>query len=1138
MQNSNNKHFTHFKVHTQYSICEGAVKIESLKDFCKENKLVSVGICDTENLCGALEFSENISKVGTQPIIGTQINFKYEDTTGLLPLIALNENGYKKIIELSSKSYLENDVLSKPHLDIKELLDNISDVILLSGTNHGLFGKLFEKGRFDEIQKIYKDLLKNFKDNFYLEIQRHGDQNEISFEKFNLEQSFRLKIPIIASNEVYYLTKDMHEAHDALTCIGEKTYLNDKNRIKYSDQHYFKSSEEMCALFSDLPEALENNFNLPYRCSFRPQFSKPVLPNISTEKDGSADEILKKDSLNGLKEKFLKVFKIEEKNLINDKKFLFYKDRLDHELRIIIEMKYPSYFLIVSDYIKWAKKNDIPVGPGRGSGAGSLVAWCLSITDVDPIKFNLIFERFLNPDRISMPDFDIDFCEEKRDLVFEYLTTKYKDSVAHIITFGKLKARMVIRDVGRVLGLPYGFVDSISKMIPFDPSRPQSLIECINSEPRLQKLVNEDPRVKKLTDLSLKLEGLNRNVATHAAGVVIADRKLTEIVPLYKDASADLLLPSTQFDMYSAENAGLIKFDFLGLKTLTVINRTQKLIKKKNKDFNIEDINFEDQKVFELLSSGNTVGLFQVESAGMREALMQMKPNHIEDIIALVALYRPGPMSNIPVYNDCKHGRQTPDYLHPLLEDILKPTYGVIIYQEQVMQIAQKLSGFTAGEADILRRAMGKKKRAELEKQKQGFIAGALKNGISKDVAASIFLKIEPFAEYGFNKSHAAAYAIISYQTAFLKTYYPKEFFAASMTMDISNQNKLSEFHEELKRININVVRPDINKCYADFKFDEENFYYALGGIKSVGFDAISNVVKERLANGEFKSINDFLNRVNPKDINKLQLEGLVKAGAFDNIEKNRHALFNSIPNFILKTKNIHENKAANQIDLFGADEEQDNEIVLNIEDWKFEDRLSREFEAIGFFISDHPLNQFKEIFDDYKIVDYIKFNSDDNIKDANIAATLLKISERKTAKGNSYGVIKFTDLTSVFELFIFSDILELNREILIEGNSLIITLIKTISNDENKLKRINVQKIASLKDLFNKPVSEIAFNIKTVDDIEKISKLLNEEGTTEVKINLETNDNNISFKLKNRRLIDRKAINLLRKDDISVIIQ
>jgi DNA polymerase-3 subunit alpha len=800
-------------------------------------------------------------------------------------------------------------------------------------------------------------------------------------------------------------------------------------------------------------------------------------------------------------------------------------------------MKYPSYFLIVSDYIKWAKNNDIPVGPGRGSGAGSLVAWCLSITDVDPIKFNLIFERFLNPDRISMPDFDIDFCEEKRDLVFKYLTTKYKDCVAHIITFGKLKARMVIRDVGRVLGLPYGFVDSISKMIPFDPSRPQSLSECINNEPRLQKLVNEDPRVKKLTDLSLKLEGLNRNVATHAAGVVIADKKLTEVVPLYKDVAANLLLPSTQFDMYSAENAGLIKFDFLGLKTLTVINRTQKLINKKVKDFKIDDINFEDQKVFELLSLGNTVGLFQVESAGMREALLQMKPNHIEDIIALVALYRPGPMSNIPVYNDCKHGRQTPDYLHPLLKDILKPTYGVIIYQEQVMQIAQKLSGFTAGEADILRRAMGKKKRAELEKQKQGFIAGALKNGISKDIAASIFLKIEPFAEYGFNKSHAAAYAIISYQTAFLKTYYSKEFFAASMTMDLSNQNKLSEFHEELKRININVIRPDINKCFADFQFDKNNFYYALGGIKSVGYEAILNVVKERKENGEFKSINDFLNRVSPKDINKLQLEGLVKAGAFDNIDNNRQALFNSIPNFILKIKNIHENKAANQIDLFELDEEQDNEIVLNIEDWKFEERLSREFEAVGFFISDHPLNQFTEIFDDYKIIDYIKFNSSNEIKEANIAATLLKIQERKTAKGNTYGLIKFTDLTSVFELFVFSDILELNREILIEGSSLIITLSKNISDDENRFKRINVRKIAPLKNLLNKPISKIVFNITNPNQINDISKLIQEDGSTEVNFKIKDRDNDLVFRLKNKRSVDRKSINLIKNQDISTTI-
>jgi DNA polymerase III subunit alpha len=1089
--------FNHLKIHSQYSICEGAVKIDDLKNNAKDLKIKSLGLCDTSNLCGAIEFSEKISKVGTQPIIGTQINFKFEDTTGLLPLFALNEIGYKKIIELSSRSYLDNDDSSYPNLNIDDLLNVKSEGIsIFSGSIYGLFGKLFDKGKFSEIRSLYTLLNKNFNDRFYLEIQRHNDQNELAFEKFNLKESEKLNISIIATNEVFYLTKDMHEAHDALICIGNKTYINEKSRVKYTSEHYLKSDLEMSKLFSDIPEALKNNYNFPFRCSFRPLYSKPILPNISSSKDGDASDIIKKESTNGLKEKFIKFFDLKEGEIKDSRKFLEYKDRLDHELEIIIKMEYASYFLIVSDYIKWAKNNDIPVGPGRGSGAGSLVAWCLSITDVDPIKYNLIFERFLNPDRISMPDFDIDFCEEKRDLVLEYLTKKYKDSVAHIITFGKLKARMVIRDVGRVLGLPYGFVDVISKMIPFDPSRPQSLSECIAAEPRLQKMINDDSRVKKLTTLSLKLEGLNRNVATHAAGVVIADKKLTEVVPLYKDTSANLLLPSTQFDMYSAENAGLVKFDFLGLKTLTVINNTQKLVRKNNKDFSIENISFEDQKVFELMSSGKTVGLFQIESAGMRDALIHMKPNHIEDIIALVALYRPGPMSNIPVYNDCKHGRKTPDYLHPLLEDILKPTYGVIIYQEQVMQIAQKLSGFTAGEADLLRRAMGKKKRAELEKQKQNFIAGAVNNGISKDKAAGIFLKIEPFAEYGFNKSHAAAYAIISYQTAFLKTYYPKEFIAASMTMDISNQNKLSEYYEELKRLNIEVIRPNINECYSHFKTKKDKFYYALGGIKAVGSEAIANIVEERMNNGKFLSINDFIKRINPKNINKLQLEGLVKAGAFDNLNQNRKSLFSSIPNIIMKSKNDFENKVANQINLFGDNQENETNIIENIKDWEFEERLSKEFEAVGFFISDHPLNQFKEIFEDYKIIDYQKFYSDDEIKENNIAATLLKVQERKTAKGSSYAVLKLTDLSSVFELFIFSDVLESNREILKEGSSLILTLSKTISSDEDKTKRINARKITSLKDLFNGLIKEVTLNINSKKQLDEVKNFLDEKVT------------------------------------------
>ena len=1128
MQESINKLYNHLKIHSQYSICEGAIKIDNLKDFCKANKIQSVGISDTHNLSGALEFSENLSSIGTQPIIGTQILFKYKNFFGLIPLIAKDKDGYKNIIELSSKSYLDNDNLNDPHCNFDDLRANNDGIIVLSGSINCLIGKLFNKGLSDEADNIYKILSETFIDNFYIEIQRHNDLNEKQFETFNLNLSKKYNLPIIATNEVYYLDRSMHEAHDALMCIGQKTYINDTNRLKLSNQHYLKSSDEMKELFKDLPEALENNFILPYRCDYRPLPSKPILPNISSENKNN-NKILEKNSLEGLREKFKTIFEIDLEKLYNNEKFKLYNDRLNHEIKIITEMNYAGYFLIVSDYIKWAKKNNIPVGPGRGSGAGSLVAWCLSITDIDPIKFNLIFERFLNPDRISMPDFDIDFCEEKRDLVFEYLTKKYKDSVAHIITFGKLKARMVIRDVGRVLGLPYGFIDSICKMIPFDPSRPLKLQECINVEPRLQKLIQEDKRVERLIELSLKLEGLNRNIATHAAGVVIADKKLTNTVPLYKDTSADFLLPSTQFDMYSAENAGLVKFDFLGLKTLTVIDRSQKIVNKKNPNFKIEKIDYEDQKVYDLLSRGKTVGLFQLESSGMKDALINMKPNRLEDIIALVALYRPGPMNNIPIYNECKHGKREPDYLHPKLEVILKPTYGVIIYQEQVMQIAQELSGFTAGEADILRRAMGKKKRSELEKQKQRFIEGAYKNGISKEVSAGIFLKIEPFAEYGFNKSHAAAYAVIAYQTAYLKTYYPHEFFAASMSMELSNQNKLSEFYEELKRLNINVIRPDINTCFADFTSNGKDFFYALGAIKNVGYEAISNVVKERTENGKYKNISDFINRVNPKNINKLQLEGLVRAGAFDEINDNRQSLFNSIPNIILKSKNNFENKMTNQINLFDDEFKSNDDFLEKIDDWNFDTKLSKEFETLGFFISDHPLNQYKIIFNQYNIVNYDYFENERNSLSSNIACTVLKVQEKKTQKGNSYAIVKLSDLSSVFELFIFSDIFELNRDKLIEGNSLMITLMKNYSDEAKTLKKINVKKIVTLKEVINSNFDELKFKINSIEELTKLKSLSRKDGKTKITFQISDNHNNYTFILKDKRNIDNNLINELK---------
>jgi DNA polymerase-3 subunit alpha len=621
---SNARIFNNIKVHTQYSICEGAIKIEELASYCKENKIQSIGLCDSYNLCGALEFAEKISKSGTQPIIGTQINFHFEGVTGRLSLFSISSLGYKNLIQLSSKSYLESDEKSDPHCKINELKTINKDLILLSGNLYGLFGKLFKLNKLKQIEDTIKELKNIFKDRFYCEIQRHNEQDEENFENFIIDLSSKYHIPLIATQEVFYLTKDMHEAHDALICIGQKNFVSETNRTKYSDQHYLKKNEDLLELFKDIPEALENNYNFPYRFNFKPKKSVPILPTIKTNENVTVEEELLLQAKKGLKNRLDRFIfkKNKEKNTTEISKL--YEERLAHEINIINSMNYPGYFLIVSDYIRWSKKNNIPVGPGRGSGAGSLVAYCLDITDIDPIEFDLIFERFLNPDRISMPDFDIDFCEEKRNLVFEYLKSKYKNGVAHIITFGKLKARMALRDVGRVLGLPYGHVDRISKMIPFDPSRPLSLQESIDREPRFKEEVKNNKKVEKLIELSLKLEGLNRNMATHAAGVVIAGENLSQQVPLYKDHSADLFLPSTQFDMHSSENAGLVKFDILGLTALTVINKTISMLSEKNISLDISKIDLKDQNVFKLLTTGETTGLFQLESTGVRDTLRQM----------------------------------------------------------------------------------------------------------------------------------------------------------------------------------------------------------------------------------------------------------------------------------------------------------------------------------------------------------------------------------------------------------------------------------------------------------------------------------------------------------------------------------
>ena len=790
-------------------------------------------------------------------------------------------------------------------------------------------------------------------------------------------------------------------------------------------------------------------------------------------------------------------------------------------------MDYSGYFLIVSDYIKWSKKNNIPVGPGRGSGAGSLVAYALDITDLDPIEFDLIFERFLNPDRVSMPDFDIDFCEEKRDKVFEYLKSKYNNGVAHIITFGKLKARMALRDVGRVIGLPYGHVDKISKMIPFDPSRPLTLQESIDREPRFKEEIKNSKKVEKLIELSLKIEGLNRNMATHAAGVVIAGDTLSEEVPLYKDHSSNLFLPSTQFDMYSSENAGLVKFDLLGLKTLTVIDKTLKMLSVKNIKLNISNINLQDEKIFKMLSTGETTGLFQLESTGMRDSIRQMKPNKFDDIIALVALYRPGPMSNIPIYNDCKNKIREPDYIHSTLEKILKPTYGIIIYQEQVMQIAQTLAGFTAGEADILRRAMGKKKRAELEKQKERFVNGAVKNGIKKDVANYVFKKIEPFAEYGFNKSHAAAYALIAYQTAYLKTYHKEDFIAATMSTELTSTGKLREFVEELKRLNVKVIRPCINYCYADFRAEPNKIFYGLGAIKSVGFEAISNIVKERDLNGSYKSLNDFISRTDPKNVNKLQLEGLVKAGAFDNIEGDRGKLFNSIPKIIQLIKNNYDDKISKQSNLFEntKDYTEKSFDFEKIESWTKKEILSREFTSLGFYISDHPLNEYKEIFSQLNIKSYKKFVIDDT-SESLIAGTIMSIQEKKSSKGTAFAIIKFSDNNSEFELFLFSELLISNRDKLKESNSFVMTLQKDKIIGENINRRINIRKILDLNDVVNKQYDNVSIELSADYNVEELKDVLKEEGKTKINFIIKKEEKSFAFMLEKPRKFDLGIFN------------
>lgn len=830
--------FINLRTHTTYSLCKGAIKIPDLVKKAVACNMAAVGISDCSNLFAALEFSATCKKSGIQPILGCEMlvdfaindnknlaNLDIEQSLAKLPLIAKNEDGYKNLMYLVSYSYLNRQTGLSPHISFEILKQYSKGLIALSGSVDGILGKLILSNQAKKLQEILANLTTTFaKDDFYIELCRHNIKEENELEDKFIDIALKNSLPLVATNDIYFLEPEMYEAQDILTCVGEgKTFL-DLNRKRNSKEQYFKTSEEMEELFSDIPEAIENTVNIAKKCHIMAFERPPTLPKFSNAENFDESEELKKQAKEGLisrlKSKFIiEEIALEQQKLIEEEYFA----RIDFELSVIIKMNFSGYFLIVSDFIKWAKNNDIPVGPGRGSGAGSIVAWALQITDLDPIRFGLLFERFLNPDRVSMPDFDIDFCQSRRDEVIDYVQNKYgKEFVAQIITFGKLQARAVLKDVGRVLQMPYNQVDRICKLIPFNAIEAVTLEKAIEMDKDLQTAIKEDSQVNKLVNIGLKLEGLNRHASTHAAGVVIGDKPLHEICALYNDEGSSM--PAVGYSMKYAESAGLVKFDFLGLKTLTTISETVKLIEKtRGIKIDISNIRLDDKETFEMLASGDSIGVFQIESSGMRSVLRQMKADKIEDIIALISLYRPGPMDNIPTYIRRKHGEEKIEYPHPLLENTLRETYGVIVYQEQVMEIAKVLAGYSLGAADLLRRAMGKKIKEEMEQQRAIFIEGAKKNGVPDKQAGEIFDLVDKFAGYGFNKSHAAAYALISYQTAYLKAHFLPEFLTASINLEIDNTDKINIFLQVARSHKIPVLPPSINDSEAYFSVESLN---------------------------------------------------------------------------------------------------------------------------------------------------------------------------------------------------------------------------------------------------------------------------------------------------------------------------
>jgi len=1048
--------FVHLRTHSAYSLLEGALPVKTLTQMALASSMPALAVTDRNNLFGALEFAETAARLGVQPIIGATLNIRDGEIGGDLVFLVKNETGYTNIMALISAAHLESEGKQGPGAAFEDIADFADGLICLTGGPEGLINQLLESNQTEIAKKKLSILNRIFGNNLYIELQRYGDASEDETEEQLVDFAYTMELPLVATNQAYFASADDYRAHDALICIAEGRYLNEEERRRLTPEHRLKSAEEMCALFADLPEALENTVEIAQRCAFRPTEHAPILPAFS--KDDELAE-LSLQAQEGLTARLQQVEAAADEHA--------YRERLEFELKVIADMGFPGYFLIVADFIKWAKSNNIAVGPGRGSGAGSVVAWALTITDLDPLRFNLLFERFLNPERVSMPDFDIDFCQSRRDEVIAYVQQKYgRDQVAQIITFGKLQARAVLRDVGRVLQMPYGQVDRLCKLVPNNPANPVTLAEAIDGEPRLQAERDSDLQVAELIEISLKLEGLYRHASTHAAGVVIGDRPLQQLVPLYRDPKSDM--PVTQFNMKWVERAGLVKFDFLGLKTLTVLEKAIELLAETGVTVNIKNLSLDDKATYELMGSGDTVGVFQLESAGMRDVLRKMKPDKFEDIIALVALYRPGPMDNIPLYIARKKGEEELDYLHETLQPILQETYGVMIYQEQVMQIAQTLSSYSLGEADLLRRAMGKKIKEEMAAQKARFVDGAVENGVPRNKAAEIFDQVDSFAGYGFNKSHAAAYALIAYQTAWLKANHPVAFYAASMSLDFERTEKLNIFKQDAAKHDITVCIPDVNRSEAWFAIDGNKVFYALSAIRNVGSQAMQSLVDERKANGPFKDVFDFARRTAGIGLNKRLLEHLIAAGALDSLEPDRAKLMAGIEILIGEASITQSEKETQQENLFGeVDVSESAKLPPPLVPWSAMERLSHEYGAIGFFLSGHPLDDYKSLLQRARVVSFEGLESRVE-KEVLVAGAVIKVDERKSKKGNPFAFITLSDATGQFEMTAFSEVLSGSREIL-EVGALVVASV-TISREEGDFRLL----VESLR-----PVDDVVANIE-----------------------------------------------------------